>query len=107
MKSYIDLGQSKQLMEFLPIESADMHFVMIDTSTKEYSVGLGNYIGVLPSVPCWSLSALLAQMPWLNLDTSEDNYYRVFWRYMYSDWHDNPVDACVELILREKKEKGK
>lgn len=105
MKSHTDINQSMQLAEILPIESADMHFVMIDTSTKKYGVGFGHYIGVLPSVHCWSLAALLAQMPCVVLESSRDNHYRAYWQEMYSEWHESAVDACVELIMRKEEEK--
>ena len=58
-------------------------------------------------VPCWSLTALLAQMPCARLDTSMDGHCRAFWNNKYSDWHESAVDACVELLLRERKEDEK
>lgn len=63
MKAYTDIEQSKKLAEILPIESADMHYVMIDTENEIYSAGLSNYIGILPSLPCWSLAALMNLLP--------------------------------------------
>ena len=59
MKAYTDIEQSKKLAEILPLESADMHYVLIDTDKNKYSAGLGKYIGILPHYPCWSLAALL------------------------------------------------
>ena len=56
--------------------------------------------------PCWSLTALLAQMPCSELVSSNDNRYRVFWKNRYSDWHENAVDSCVELFERVRKEEG-
>ena len=63
MKAYTDIEQSKKLAEILSIESADMHYVMVDTKNKTYSAGLSNYIGILPSLPCWSLAALIDVLP--------------------------------------------
>lgn len=54
--------------------------------------------------PCWSLAALLAQMPCVELQSSNDGHYRAFWQEMYSDWHESAVDACVELIMRKEEE---
>ena len=59
MKSYTDLEQSKKLAKILPLESADMHYVLTDSDQETYSPGLEKYYGVLPSIPCWSLAALL------------------------------------------------
>ena len=59
MKSYTDVEQSKKLAEILPLESADAHYVLIDTDENKYDIGIGNYIGVLPHYPAWSLTALL------------------------------------------------
>lgn len=58
-------------------------------------------------IPAWSLSALIAQMPCVVLESSRDNHYRAFWEDKFSDWHTNAVDACVELLLRERKEEEK
>ena len=108
MKSYIDLGQSKQLMEFLPIESADMFWLVLGNTSRIHVLTepLSNY-SRWENYPCWSLAALLAQMPCVELVSSRDNKYRVFWEDRFSEWHESAIDACVELILREKKEKGK
>ena len=61
MKSYTDLEQSKKLAEFLPLESADMFYTLIDQ---------GLYLevkqGIEPSkddIPCRSLAALLGVLP--------------------------------------------
>lgn len=103
-KIYTDLEQSKKLAEILPLESADMWW-----DTYEYKPRLEKhyhqYLGeTIDPIPCWSLSALLAQMPCSELVSSQDNKYRVFWKDRFSEWHDNAVDACVELIERVRKE---
>lgn len=108
MKSCTDLNQSKKLAEILPIESADMHYVMIDTENEIYSAGLSNYMGILPSFPSWSLAALLELLDYPQLSKDKLGSGKVGWmisvypnncRYD-SRWYDNPVDACVEMIIK-------
>lgn len=107
-ESITDISQSKQLSNILPIESADMTWVSIYDENHMMS---DHRVELLPfrlfggiGVPCWSLSALLAQMPCVMLESSRDNHYRAFWEDKFSEWHDNPIDACVELLLRVKEE---
>ena len=120
MKSYTDLEQSKKLAEILPLESADMHYVLIDTEKNIYSEGLGHYIGILPSIHCWSLAALLEHLDDTITDENGNDYllemhkeldgkyclsYHDRWGYvdgLESDYHDEMVDACVELIVKLK-----
>lgn len=92
MKSYTDLEQSKKLAEFLPLESADMFYTLIDQ---------GLYLevkqGIEPSkddIPCWSLAALLGVLP-----NSTDICKNIEGRYyVHGFFSDNPVDACVDAI---------
>ena len=115
MKSYTDIPQSKKLAEILPIESADMCYIKhssSDNPTWEFNEDFPPMIlGDVPineitaeTLPCWSLAALMAQMPCVELVSSQDNHYRAFWHEMYSEWHESAVDACVELIERMRKE---
>jgi hypothetical protein len=106
IKSYTDLEQSKKLAEILPIESADMHYVLVDSEKNLYSPSLGKYIGILPHYPAWSLAALLSVLPFPQLSKDKLGSGKVGWmvsvypnncRYD-SCWHDNPVDACVDMI---------
>lgn len=111
-KIVTDIEQSKILDEILPHESADMHHVLIDTCKDKYDIGIGKYIGILPSYPAWSLSALL--------DFLKQKYYvklehdGVSWcitciehdsqkKYTVSLF-DDPIDACWGMILRLRKE---
>ena len=102
MKSYTDLEQSKKLSETLPIESADMFYRDNGIDVKL----MWEHNAQKVTNPCWSLTALLAQMPCSELVSSNDNRYRVFWKNRYSDWHENAVDSCVELFERVRKEEG-
>lgn len=103
------LEQAKKLMELrLDINTADMHYVLIDADEDRYDAGLGKYIGVLPHYPCWSLTALLDVLPLPQLSKDKLGSSKVGWMVsVYPDngrydscWHDNPVDACYEMIIK-------
>ena len=102
MKSYTDLEQSKKLVEILPLESADMYW---------WSSGKRYYIEAIDDddydedndIRAWSLAALLSVLPSATLDSSSDHYYRLHCMTRYTEWYDNPVDACVEMIIRLSK----
>lgn len=72
MKSYTDLEQSKKLEKILPLESADMHYVLTDSDQETYSPGLGKYYGVLPSIHCRGLAALIQVLPITIVDSWTD-----------------------------------
>lgn len=108
MKVYTDLEQSKKLVKILPLESADMHYVLIDSDQETYSPGLGKYYGVLPSILCWSLTGLLSVLP-KGTDIIKEEADTENERYMctvgikddiISTFGNNPVDACYEMILK-------
>lgn len=114
MKSYTDLPQSKKLAEILPLESADMHYVLIDTDKNKYSAGLGKYIGILPHYPCWTLTALFKVIPKnikdfnvLRIDINEKDFSIWYDKIGYGVNNDLPditmesaVDACYEMIIK-------
>ena len=108
MKAYTDISQSKKLAETLPIESADMYYPN-RTDIK--------YQGALPidwkrglpllsqEIPCWSLAALLNILPSSTLDSSNDHHYRLHCMERFTEWYDNSIDACYEMILRLDEQK--
>lgn len=119
IKSYTDLEQSKKLAEILPLESADMHYnnasikginyvdeyraelMYYNTAQKVLSKYLINPIFGI--IPCWSLSALLGVLPDYTLQTNTDGTVFVVCeskKPMISDTYDNPVDACVKMIIK-------
>lgn len=108
MKSYTDLEQSKRLAKILPIESADMwwnfYSVTTDNTTPQIIhldtpwVGSFNWDNKSDNIPCWSLAALLDVLPSATLDSSSDHYYRLYCMTRYTEWYDNPIDACVAMI---------
>lgn len=134
IKLYTDLEQSKKLAEILPIESADMVWssvcyegipsngdeklinVYLDPETNHFYFAElyeeflydNNDIKEYPSIPCWSLTALLNLIPTptlARLDDKEDggwycNTIKFGEDYFSYDgnYHDNPIDACIEVI---------
>ena len=104
MKAYTDIEQSKVLVEILPFESADMGWYY---SNDPYAARNQMWLGTKvegSDIPAWSLSALLNVLPSATLDSSDDHHYRAHCRERFTEWHDNAVDACVEMILKLHKE---
>jgi hypothetical protein len=103
MKVYTDLNQSKKLAEILSIKSADMYY-LYDEKMEMYD----DYPRLITDTdelwdddtPCWSLAALFNILPSATLDTSDDHYYRFSCQQRCTEWHDNPIDACYEIILK-------
>jgi len=103
MKSFTDIEQSKKLAEILPLESADMFYWCGD------QIRLGSYRAMDKDldIPCWTLAALLDIMPHIQefYPTVEKINDKFVCRYKGSGvWTNgtNPVDACVEMILKLK-----
>lgn len=116
MKGYTDLVQSKKLAKILSLKSADMYYLIKrsdcrvpweeaakdDTNvilfTMEVMSGnLSDY-----KFPCWSLAALIDILPRETrlLKSATDNTYHCDCPKCNSDkWFDNPVDACVNMII--------
>lgn len=112
------LKQSKKLLELgINISTADMHYVLIDSDKEIYDIGFGDYIGILPHYPAWSLSALLDVLPVLKrigYEKAKPNiHFNVFTNkwvcnslYYTSNNYDNPIDTVFEMIVWLK-ENGK
>ena len=106
-KSYTDIEQAKKLAEILPLESADMYYM--ETSPNNYTVSilqrlerdmLHNQAEHYKMFPCWSLAALLNVLPSATLDSSNDHHFRIHCMGRYTEWYDNAIDACYEMILK-------
>ena len=112
IKGYTDIEQSRKLAEFLLFKNADMHYVLIDTESELYSPGLGEYIGILPHYPCWSLAALIELITKIQ---QGGIFYNLTYDFILNKWtmnieadnwtedvglYDNPVDACYEMIIK-------
>lgn len=122
IKSYSDLQQSKKLAEILPLESADMEYLSIKQT--------GSFVGTVPFVKddseiensayshtynriaCWSLAALLDILSKTAYTIDEDgsvdlcDYKNIEWSLCLTNTSaglftaNNPVDACVEVIIK-------
>lgn len=120
IKAYTDLPQSKILARILPLESADMHYIIMGNDEDPQSVvGLGEYIGLLPTIPCWSLAALFCIIPKrikdfviLRIDI-DDNDFAIWYDEIGCGVNEDlpdvtmkePVDACCAMILKLHEQK--
>jgi hypothetical protein len=117
IKSYSDLQQSKKLAKILPLESADMEYMFLKKDGSKVSNvpfvkdGFEEPECCYIFIPCWSLAALLGVIPILNnrspvIPKTFDGKYRVLYhstayeKAIYTEDYDNPVDACVAMIIR-------
>ena len=128
IKSHTDLVQSKKLAEILRVESADMHYDSGDEC--EICFGRGMYEEIADwicegtprpaDIPCWSLTALLSVLPFhiiannqgyafsmhKGLNKDGETYmvrYNVFNTdvCLYeTEYYNNPIDACYEMIIK-------
>ena len=107
MKSSTDIEQSKKLSEILLLESADMYYdrygdpYFINVSVTHERIKNDKYHHL---IPCWSLAALLSVIPEPDLvQNSEGTWLVRSWINAYP-WsvggYSNPVDACVEMIIK-------
>jgi len=115
IKSYTDLQQSKKLAEILPLESADMCYIQDLLAGGKYGK-YKPYIGdLIPAygqdkIKCWSLAALLDVLPkQFGRYTKSLGWFDDAWHCVYMDEDseckycvsaDNPIDACVAMIIK-------
>ena len=114
IKSYTDLEQSKKLAEILPLESANYCWGIDDETlhynNSPYPCAWKDYTCKEYYIPCWSLSALLDVLSEIKpqvytpiLFPSEGKWILQFAEYGHGNvcevTCDNPVDACVEMIM--------
>ena len=122
MKSYTDIEQSRKLAEILPIESADMWYQYTGISIKDGSKKPIYFPMIIrdceseEDIPCWSLAALLNVLPKkyypikdhetdLILGKPKDKWCVLYWDATgmqdgEETLEDNPVDACVAMVLK-------
>jgi len=111
-KTCTNIKQSKKLTEILPLSSADM-FWYRDAVTTEANPRIMNYMQIpeLQSMyysPCWSLAALLRELPDTMLGKDKDGYV-VMVETMGSGlttFASNPIDACYEMIVKLHEQKN-
>lgn len=123
MKAYTDIEQSKKLIGFLPFESADKvhHGIHVGIDGKYHLSGDNTENDVIAidkeaynrifgfeicnQLPCWSLTALLNILPHPRCFQGDKPIY---WfcgcldkDYIYHEvGASNPIDACVEMIIK-------
>ena len=118
------IEQSKKLIKLgINVNTADMTYNAIVVSGEDkmlingwkLKVGLDSEIKDNDfsyrngyTIPAWSLSALLDILPFPQLSKDKLGGGKVGWmvsvypndcRYD-SCWHDNPIDACYEMIIK-------
>ena len=106
MKSYTNLEQSQKLAEILSAKSADAFYDMAESEKRQVPI-IGDpddYYDMEDwTIPCWSLASLLDILPegtrLLKSETG-DTYHCDCPKGNINKWYDNPVDVCVELILK-------
>lgn len=116
--------QSKKLLKFLSPDSADMYYP--NTANVDYALPIdikhGNPL-LSQEISCWSLQALLDEIPDtlmnkveedLKLHIDRDDYsFGLFYENTYTgnmfeietDYYDNMIDACVEMLVKLNKKK--
>ena len=123
IKGYTDLPQSLKLSKILRPETADMTWVCNSVGAPYVStIPIKGYQNQEQICPCWSLAALLKQIPISYKDEGEYCYALIntnpkadpyAWcscyendkgRMIFECYEENPVDACVDMIHKLKKE---
>lgn len=127
IKSNTDIEQSKKLAEFLPLESADMEYIILKKTNElissvpfvkdELEVENSAYDATYDLIPCWSLAALLNIIPQeifdgeyiINITEGRDNKWVLTYDHYENRNHsyyglpigaDNLIDACVKMIIK-------
>ena len=107
IRAYTTIEQSRKLAKILPLESADMYYREWKRMTKDIRIAHVGSAGE-KDLPCWSLSSLLGVLDHPQLSKDKLGSGKEGWmvsvypndcRYD-SCWHDNPVDACYEMIIK-------
>lgn len=126
IKAFTDLSQSKKLAGILPLESADMYWKngisdkYILCFTPFVIDDYGSNVDFDYDAPCWSLAALYSILPnseYITTTLSRGGWkvknpveFIDGWYCEYEDENnpgnaitvlaDNPVDACVEMVIK-------
>lgn len=104
-KAFTSVEQSRKLAEFLPIESADMWYSIVD---NEAFICLEHH-NEYKQIPCWSLAALLGIIRKTIGYTiyGVNNVYisceLADFKKIETEVYDNELDACVEMIEKLSK----
>lgn len=127
-KSYTDLEKSKKLAEILPLESADMYYPNRIDIKYQGALPIEHKHGnplLSQEIAAWSLAALLSVLPFhlivnnqryafsmhkgLNKDGEtymlEYNVFNTDVCLCSTEYYNNPVDACYEIIIKLNEQK--
>ena len=106
MKAYTDIYQSKKLAEILSIESADMGYLWNGISSYcDYPVSNQTIFKRIENIPCWSFAALMDVLDCVSSFKTPQGWTCQTYvgpKVVTSNYYSNPVDACVEIILKLK-----
>ena len=114
MKNCTDLKQSKDLSEFLSLESADMrigNYVgksgRVDGTNIHYYTK-GESFGAPEIIYAWSLTALMDILERVAVFKTPQGWVCQTYtdvKAITSDYYNNPIDACVAMIENLHKQK--
>lgn len=110
VKMCTDIPRSKILAKILKPETADMHYCYDSVfkeleSTPTVTEEDGHFELFPKDIPCWSLATLFSVLPHIQefypiLEKINDTYIcRYKGSGMLTDGA-NPIDACVDMILK-------
>ena len=102
MKSFTDIEQSMKLAEILPRESADMTWVDYGYCKRilpKDDVDANAYPIIIPA---WSLAALLDVLPSgkVLIHDKDTSKYKCICKNIDTNFWDNAVDTCYEMIIK-------
>ncbi len=99
---YTNLKQSETLSAFLLESTADMFYPEFDLIYSETpslkNSGEDYFVG--SDILCWSLDALFKILKNFTLDSSDNCRIRIHCKELFTEWHENAIDACFEMILK-------
>ena len=111
MKSYTDITQSKKLADILPPESADMCWGICDETLKwktfPYLMPWRDYTAKEHYLPCWSFATLFDILPAgkVLLHDKDNRGYKCICHNIDSYYFSNPIDTCVDIIIKLHEQK--
>jgi hypothetical protein len=113
IKSYTDLEQSRNLINILPLESADMYYILMPDGVYNHIplIGRKTELAENTDIPCWSLAVLLDILPVLERKGYQKAKPRLLYDVDINKWivdshvyttdaYDNQIDACIDMILK-------
>jgi len=107
IRAYTTIEQSRKLSEILPLESADMYYILMPDGVYNHFplTGRKTELAENTDILCWSLAALLDVLPYPSLHKTFagwrcDSYDKEGKTCKLGENADNPIDACYEMTLK-------